>query len=273
VRVPVLDDEVRPGKLYFELEVAQATGGAIFDEKTDGHRDRSIARVTIDDDVEARSIAMKAISLLGVSQRGLTIGTASWREQFASAVAIGGEANERADGEPPARHGPLVWLMHLLALPWKLLCACVPPTTFGSGWPCFFSAIVLIGVLTALIGDVANLLGCALGLKNSVVAITLVALGTSLPDTFASRAAARGDSTADAAVGNVTGSNAVNVFLGLGLSWVIGCAHAPPAPAPRRPAPPLPVPARPRAPPLPALAHPTVAHPCVAVPRTGLPRG
>ena len=34
--------------------------------------------------------------------------------------------------------------------------------------------------------------------------------------------AARGDATADAAIGNVTGSNAVNVFLGLGLSWMLG---------------------------------------------------
>ena len=79
--------------------------------------------------------------------------------------------------------------------------------------------------LTALIGDLANLLGCALGLNESVVAITLVALGTSLPDTFASRAAAVGDDTADAAVGNVTGSNSVNVFLGLGISWLIGAAY------------------------------------------------
>lgn len=30
------------------------------------------------------------------------------------------------------------------------------------------------------------------------------------------------DETADPAIGNVTGSNAVNVFLGVGLSWLIG---------------------------------------------------
>jgi len=33
--------------------------------------------------------------------------------------------------------------------------------------------------------------------------------------------AARQEKYADAAVGNVTGSNSVNVFLGLGLPWVI----------------------------------------------------
>ena len=38
-------------------------------------------------------------------------------------------------------------------------------------------------------------------------------------DTFASKIAAINDETADASIGNVTGSNAVNVFLGIGLPW------------------------------------------------------
>ncbi len=40
-------------------------------------------------------------------------------------------------------------------------------------------------------------------------------------DTFASKVAAIQDSTADNSVGNVTGSNAVNVFLGIGIAWSI----------------------------------------------------
>lgn len=40
-----------------------------------------------------------------------------------------------------------------------------------------------------------------------------------IPDTFASKVAAIQDSTADNSVGNVTGSNAVNVFLGIGIAW------------------------------------------------------
>ena len=43
-------------------------------------------------------------------------------------------------------------------------------------------------------------------------------------DTFASRyAALSGD--ADAAIGNVTGSNAVNVFLGIGLAWLAAALY------------------------------------------------
>ena len=68
-------------------------------------------------------------------------------------------------------------------------------------------------------------MGCCLGLKDVVTAITFVALGTSLPDAFASKAATINDDSADAAVGNVTGSNAVNVFLGLGLPWSIAAIY------------------------------------------------
>ena len=52
-----------------------------------------------------------------------------------------------------------------------------------------------------------------------------MALGTSLPDTFASKAAAVGEKCADNAIGNVTGSNSVNVFLGLGLPWTIAAIY------------------------------------------------
>ncbi|KAG7255009.1 hypothetical protein CRUP_021927, partial [Coryphaenoides rupestris] len=41
------------------------------------------------------------------------------------------------------------------------------------------------------------------------------------PDTFASKVAAIQDQYADASIGNVTGSNAVNVFLGIGVAWTI----------------------------------------------------
>lgn len=39
----------------------------------------------------------------------------------------------------------------------------------------------MIGLLTAFIGDLAAAFGCTVGLKDSVTALTLVAMGTSLP--------------------------------------------------------------------------------------------
>ena len=87
-----------------------------------------------------------------------------------------------------------------------------------------------------LISDFASQMGCEMYLEDSVTAITFVALGTSLPDTFASMQAAVHDKTADNSIGNVTGSNSVNVFFGLGVPWLLaavywcarGAPHQPP---------------------------------------------
>lgn len=149
-----------------------------------------------------------------------SVETETWSEQFVAAMTI--ECEDEDD--------ELDWssyLLHFLAFYWKVMAAFVPPTSYCNGWMTFTFSLVFIGVVTALIGDVAKMFGCVLGLKDSITAITFVALGTSLPDTFASKEATINDETADAAITNVTGSNSVNVFLGLGIPWVLAvCYHS-----------------------------------------------
>merc|ERR1712190_570356 len=89
----------------------------------------------------------------------------------------------------------------------------------------FFFSLVAIGGTTIVIIDFAELFGCVLGIEDSVIAITFVALGTSMPDLFASRVAAVQDECADASIVNVTGSNSVNVFLGIGLPWTMSAVY------------------------------------------------
>jgi solute carrier family 8 (sodium/calcium exchanger) len=115
--------------------------------------------------------------------------------------------------------------MHWLSLFWKILFAFVPPTDYLGGWAAFTVSIIIIGILTAIIGDVASHFGCTVGLKDAVTALSFVALGTSIPDTFASKVAAIHDEYADSSIGNVTGSNAVNVFLGIGIAWTIAAVY------------------------------------------------
>merc|ERR1711862_62653 len=103
--------------------------------------------------------------------------------------------------------------------------AVIPPTGIFNGYPTFGISIAAIGICTAVIGDVAGHLGCFIYLKDCVNAIAFVALGTSVPDTFASKTAAIEDDTADNSVGNVTGSNAVNVFLGIGIAWSLAAIY------------------------------------------------
>merc|ERR1711861_79810 len=145
------------------------------------------------------------------------VGTSSWGEQFANAMNMGGD-----DGEEPEWGD---YLMHFLSFYWKVLHAFIPPADMGGGWYTFCISLVFIGGITALVGDAAKILGCCLGLPDAITAITFVALGTSLPDTFASVEATVSDDTADAAITNVTGSNSVNVFLGLGLPWTAACIY------------------------------------------------
>jgi len=108
-----------------------------------------------------------------------------------------------------------------MAIGWKVLFALCPPPHVLGGWACFVVALIFIGLVTAVVADVATLMGCVVGMPTGITAITFVAIGTSLPDTFASKHAAQQSRYADEAVGNITGSNSVNVFLGLGLPWVI----------------------------------------------------
>jgi len=116
-------------------------------------------------------------------------------------------------------------LSHFTSIFWKLIFAFVPPVRWGGGWPAFICALTFIGAVTAIVGEAASMFGCELGVPDSVTAITFVALGTSLPDTFASMTAAKSSDSADSAIGNVTGSNSVNVFLGLGLPWAIASVY------------------------------------------------
>lgn len=115
--------------------------------------------------------------------------------------------------------------MHFFSIGWLVFFAIIPPRRYLQGWPSFFFALFMIGLCTAIVGEIANLLGCAIKLKQAVTAITLVALGTSLPDTLASKIAAENGENADAAIGNITGSNSVNVFLGLGLPWTMATLY------------------------------------------------
>jgi len=168
-------------------------------------------------------------------QRGnasLMVGAASWKDQFVDAFTVQagddeeGEEGEEGEGEAEEKMPTCGdYIMHFLTLFWKIIFAFIPPAGIGSGYPCFFMSLVFIGACTAVIGDVAGHLGCFINLKDSVNAIAFVALGTSVPDTFASKVAAIEDETADASVGNVTGSNAVNVFLGIGIAWTMAAVY------------------------------------------------
>merc|ERR1719391_1393993 len=161
------------------------------------------------------------------ANNSMMVGSSSWLDQFSEAFTVQADEEEEEEGEEGEEKMPSCgdYIMHFLTLPWKIIFAFIPPTAIYNGYPTFVISIIFIGLCTAVIGDVAGHLGCFINLKDSVNAIAFVALGTSVPDTFASKTAAIEDETADASVGNVTGSNAVNVFLGIGIAWSMAAIY------------------------------------------------
>lgn len=90
-------------------------------------------------------------------------------------------------------------------------------------WQC---ALCLVGGVAAIIfgGDMvvdhASSLGRMIGMSESLVGLTICAVGTSLPELVTSIAASRKGEN-DMAIGNVIGSNILNILCILGVSGVI----------------------------------------------------
>jgi len=176
---------------------------------------------------ESKEFKNSVDKMMQKANNSMVVGSSSWLGQFSDAFTVQADEDDEEEGEEGEEKMPSCgdYIMHFLTLPWKLVFAFIPPTAIYNGYPTFVIAIIFIGGCTAIIGDVAGHLGCFINLKDCVNAIAFVALGTSVPDTFASKTAAIEDETADASVGNVTGSNAVNVFLGIGIAWTMAAVY------------------------------------------------
>lgn len=221
IEIEILKKSENEAMDTFLVVLTEATGGARFDSSSDGGNESGILTVEIMARDVSRSASGKVVRSLDriFNFDKLRLGNQECAEQFWAALYCNGGPEEQAEATK------LDWVFHLVALPWKLLFTVVPPTSFCGGWLCFCVSLGLIGFVTMFIGDLAELFGCVLDVPDAVTAISFVALGTSMPDLFASQTAAVQDATADASIVNVTGSNSVNVFLGLGLPWSLGALY------------------------------------------------
>merc|ERR1712098_313912 len=176
---------------------------------------------------ESKELKNSVDKMMQKANNSMMVGSSSWLDQFSEAFTVQADDEEEEEGEEGEEKMPSCgdYIMHFLTLPWKIIFALIPPTGIFNGYPTFVISIAAVGICTAVIGDVAGHLGCFINLKDCVNAIAFVALGTSVPDTFASKTAAIEDETADNSVGNVTGSNAVNVFLGIGIAWSMAAIY------------------------------------------------
>ncbi|XP_034381246.1 sodium/calcium exchanger 3 isoform X6 [Cyclopterus lumpus] len=242
IHVKIIDDEEYEKNKNFFLELAEprmvdmslqkGMSGEVSLDEEEARRIAEMGKpvlgehakleVIIEESYEFKSTVDKLIKKTNLA---LVVGTNSWRDQFMEAITVSAADEDEEDTGEERLPSCFDYVMHFLTVFWKVLFACVPPTDYLNGWACFIVSIVIIGLLTAVIGDLASHFGCTIGLKDSVTAVVFVALGTSVPDTFASKASAVQDTYADASIGNVTGSNAINVFLGIGLAWSVAAIY------------------------------------------------
>lgn len=190
---------------------------AAFCHDEDGGSAGAIACITVRPQIQRKCLNQHLDRAFNI--RHLSEALEDWKENAVSALLCNGswEAQSKASAQD--------WFFHIFSLPWNVLFVMVPPCRLFGGWACFFACLGFIGGVTGIIADLAELFGCVCDVPNIVTAITFVALGTSMPDLFASKVAATEDDTADASIVNVTGSNSVNVFLGLGLPWSLAAFY------------------------------------------------
>lgn len=208
--IELIDDKTFEKDETFLVTLSDPTVGAKL-----GRLKRTVVTIVNDDDY--RRMFDKVVSMTHMNLDKFALGSATWGQQFREAMSVNGGDIETATH--------MDYVMHFFTFGWKFFFAFVPPCSWLGGWLAFAVGLGLLGFLTTIIGDLASIFGCLIGLKKEVTAITFVALGTSLPDLFASKNAATNEKHADAAIGNVTGSNSVNVFLGLGTSWLIATIY------------------------------------------------
>jgi len=214
VEVIVNDDDQYENDENFQLIFSELSAG-VFSSLCDGGPQRAIVTVYIENSTNHVATMWERITIdcLHCNFDDLALTCENWAEQWKDSLTY----------EPGG--GVVGAIVFMLSLPWKVFFALSPPPRMWGGVACFLVSLGLIGLTTAVIGDLAANLGCCFGITKSITAITFVALGTSLPDTFASRTAAVDEDCADASIGNVTGSNSVNVLLGLGMPWLAAAVY------------------------------------------------
>ena len=90
-------------------------------------------------------------------------------------------------------------------------------------WQLLILTVVGVGLIvwgSNVTVDAATSIAKIMGISDRIIALTIVALGTSLPELFTSVSAAR-KGNADIAVGNIVGSNIFNVLFVVGTTALI----------------------------------------------------
>ncbi|XP_078176051.1 magnesium/proton exchanger [Carex rostrata] len=145
-----------------------------------------------------------------------------WKQQFVNALMLGC-AEFKKTTSVYVRALRIIW--ELILLPWRLLFAFVPPYQIAHGWVAFICCLAFISGIAYVVTKLTDQISCVTGIHPYVIAFTALAAGTSWPDLVASKIAAERQVTADSAIANITCSNSVNIYVGIGVPWLIDTVY------------------------------------------------
>jgi len=127
----------------------------------------------------------------------------------------------------PWGEGCTAQMFWVISLPWMILFYFTIPNTNSYNrntfkWACvgFIMSIVWIGVISVCLVDWVSIIGDALGIPVVVMALTLLAGGTSIPDLLSSVIVAK-QGFGDMAVSSSIGSNIFDILFGLPVPWML----------------------------------------------------
>merc|ERR1712038_1822502 len=167
MEITILNDD-EPGTFQFEKRghlVKESCGNAVISVIRQNGADGDVT-------IKWRTVDKTAISgkdFVG----GEGVNNETWAQQFKDAMVVnGGDIENATTGD---------YVMHFLTFGFKLIFAVIPPPGLLGGYPCFVISLAMIGMIVIVVGDLADIFGCIVGLHTDITAITFVALGTSLP--------------------------------------------------------------------------------------------
>lgn len=153
IKIAIIDDYQFERDENFEIELFEPEGGAKL-----GKINRTAVTITNDD--EFNSVLNKMLLMTNANLDSMKVHHETWAQQLKDAMNVnGGDVENATAGD---------YVMHFLTFGFKILFALIPPAGMAGGWPCFFVSLGMIGLLTAIVGDLAGIFGCLVGLKDSV---------------------------------------------------------------------------------------------------------
>ncbi|KAL9435652.1 hypothetical protein AB3S75_021845 [Citrus x aurantiifolia] len=147
---------------------------------------------------------------------------ALWKQQFVDSIALESPESRKINNIY-LRLARIFW--QSLLVPWRVLFAFVPPYHIAHGWIAFICSLIFISGIAYIVTKLTDIISCVTGINAYVIAFTALASGTSWPDLVASKIAAERQITADSAIANITCSNSVNIYVGIGIPWLIDTAY------------------------------------------------